>query len=475
MAESTTRPAASPLASTLFTLLEAHRPACRQERPFQRLVALALGAVCALGRHTITQLLIVLGLTEADWSGFYRLFNVPRLDYDRLCQCFLRQTVEHVPTAQPYVVALDGVQIARQSRTMPGTSWLKDPHTPPFFPGIHRAQRVVAVAWLVPRSAAGDSRAIPVRVETACGEKAVRPAGMEARTEWAAGLAGLHGVRAQLDAAGRPEQLLLAIADGHYSNQHVWQGLPERTVLLARCARNRALYALPAPRSGRGRPRKYGERAPTPAAWLAERTGWRRVEVLVRGRVIPLTYRVEGPYLVKGAPEQPLYLLVVRGVAKRSRRQKRRAPAFFLVTAVAHAGTWVWPLPAAELLAWAWQRWEVEVTHREYKSGFGVGEAQCWSPAAALLTVQWAVWVYSLLVLTGYRVWGLGPGTVRPPGRWWAGSRRWSLGRLVQALRHELWTVGEFRPAWSRTTGTWGEMVDWLALQTNVLLGTQRI
>ncbi|HSK83314.1 MAG TPA: hypothetical protein VK902_07890 [Rubrobacter sp.] len=43
-------------------------------------------------------------------------------------------------------------------------------------------------------------------------------------------------------------------------------------------------------------------------------------------------------------------------------------------------GEWVLPYPAHELLTWAWQRWEVEVCHREMKSGFGLGEAQWLGP-----------------------------------------------------------------------------------------------
>jgi len=39
---------------------------------------------------------------------------------------------------------------------------------------------------------------------------------------------------------------------------------------------------------------------------------------------------------------------------------------------------WTLPYPVEELLSWAWQRAEVEVCHREMKSGFGLRETQCW-------------------------------------------------------------------------------------------------
>lgn len=431
----------------LFTLLDAHRPAFGQHRCYQRLGTLVIGLLCAFSRHTLTQVLVALGLGDRDWSAAYRLFSVPRFDVDQLGRCLLRQTLVHVPADQPYLVAVDGVQVPRRSRRMPGTSWLHDPLSPPFRRGIHRAQRFSHLAWLTPPTPAGYARALPLRWLPAFPEKAVRPAGMGAAKEWEAGLGSLTWLRTELDAAGRETQPVLAVADGGYSNQHVWRGLPERVQLLARCAQNRALYGVPPTRTGRGRPRKYGERAPTPRAWLAERAGWQETRLAVRGRQVPATYRVEGPYLVKGAPDQPLFLLVVRGLDRVRRGHRRqRQPAFFLVSAVQRdaAGPWVLPWPAAQLLGWAWQRWEIEVTHRELKCGFGIGESQASNPTATVLSVQWRVWVWSLLVLSGYRVWGMDRGPLQPLGRWWIGGGRWSFGQLWQGLRAELWELHDF-------------------------------
>lgn len=74
-------------------------------------------------------------------------------------------------------------------------------------------------AWLTPPSAAGYSRALPLRFMPAIPEKAVRPAGMAAHKEWEAGLAELHWLRGELDHAGRQAQPVLSLGDGHFSNQ----------------------------------------------------------------------------------------------------------------------------------------------------------------------------------------------------------------------------------------------------------------
>jgi hypothetical protein len=83
-----------------------------------------------------------------------------------------------------------------------------------------------------------------------------------------------------------------------------------------------------------------------------------------------------------------LFLIVVRGQQyTRFGKTKRREPVFYSVNAMQVHGTWQLPLPVPTLLTWAWQRWELEVVHREAKTGFGLGDKQCFQPHAAVLSV----------------------------------------------------------------------------------------
>jgi len=454
------------LLSELWRLLEAHRPAVRQARVFDRLRALVLGQVLAAGRRTIAGALLALGLCDADGSAFYRVFSTPRVAYAVLTRCFLHQTLAVIPAHGPYVTVVDGVQVPRCSTTMPGTAWLKNPRTPPFKPGIHRAQRFAHLAALLPLWD-GYSRALPLRFELAAPPKAV-PGRAEPATEWAAARAQLAWLRTEVDAAGRAEQQVLALGDGNYDVVDLWTTLPERTVLLTRTARNRVLYELPpAPtHKARGRPPVYGPRAFTPSQWLHERAGWQRTTLRVRGRDKALRYRVEGPFLRDGAPQHPFFLLVVGGCAHRQGRKRlRRPPAFYLVNAVPQEdGTWGLPWPAEDLLAWAWQRWEVEVAHRAMKTDCGVGEAQCWHPRATVAAVQVQVWAYAVCLLAGHRAWGYQdhPAAVRPPGLWWHGAARWSVATLWRGLRQALGRPLDFPPARTGTMGTWAEKEAWV-------------
>jgi hypothetical protein len=322
---------------------------------------------------------------------------------------------------------------------------------------------------------------MPLRFLPAFPPKAVASS-VPARTEWEAGGVLLQWLRDSLDQGGRQEQPILALADGGFDVLELWRRVPEGVILLTRTARNRCLYYLPQAQEhpGPGRPAWYGERAPHPRDWLhAGLRNWPCQAVAVRGKTIQMRYQVLGPFVREGLPERPLFLIVVKGmhrlVGKKKPHYKHRTPSFYLVSAVPTAqGGWQLPLPIATLLAWLWQRWEIEVAHREMKSGLGLGEKQCWSKCSAILSVQWSAWVYAILLLAGYRTWGLcsGPPT---PARWWPGAKRWSFSTLWRSYRAELWHQSAFRALCSTSPYDWWKIQDWFPALTNSVSAASRI
>jgi hypothetical protein len=441
------------LLTELMILLSRCEPAFGQKRVFNRVLALVMAELFAFGRHTITQLLLTLGLTEEDWSAWYRLFSHKRFDEEKTAEVMLGEVIAEVAETEPFVVGADGFHVPRCSQKMPGTGWMRGLNTAKFKPGIQRGQRFVEGSWFTP-IVNGYSRAIPIRCLSAFTEKAV--ASQEGkRTEVSAGLAFLQWTRQHMDRLGREAQTLVSLNDGRFDAIQFWRELPERTIGVVRTAKNRCLYQMPA-EDAHGN-RKYGDKAPNPGAWLQKRKGFSFEDVMVRGRLRRMRYRVEGPYLRDELPDIPLFLIVIGG-GKRppGSRRKNYKPCFFLVSAVLIDGVWSLPLPIADLLAWLWQRWELEVAHRQMKSGLGLGEKQCWNDKATVSTVQWSAWVYALMMLSGYRAWGNDCGT-RPPGLWRAAPRRWSFNTLWRHFRAEMWQQAEFRATWTWSRDNWLE------------------
>ena len=440
------------LITELMILLNKCKEIYGQERVFNRAMALVMAELFAFGRHTITQMLLTLGLVDEDWSAWYRLFSHKRFDEEETGQVMLAEMLAEVDEAEPFVVGVDGFHVPRCSQKMPGTGWMRGLKTARFKPGIQRGQRFVEGSWLTP-IVNGYSRAIPVRCLSAFTVKSVPSEEDKPRTEVKAGLAFLQWTREQMDAAGRKEQSLLTLNDGSYDTLEFWPGLPERTVGVVRTARNRCLYELPAA-DAHGNC-KYGEKAPAPHVWLKKRQGFKYQDVMVRGRSRRMRYRVEGPFVRDGLPDIPLFLIVIGGGKRPSgSRRKRYQPCFFLVSAVLIDGQWSLPLPIAELLAWLWQRWELEVAHRQMKSGLGLGEKQCWNDQATVATVQWSAWVYALMMFSGYRAWGNDCGD-KPPGLWRTMPGRWSFNTLCRAFRTEMWHQPNFRATWTWSRDNW--------------------
>lgn len=439
------RPVAT-LAQVWQDLMQDYRLIFKQHRSFARLMLLALGLVFAFARRTVTQAICAIGQDQADWSGWYRLLRGQRFDEVSLWRVLVKQTVAHAPVNEPYVVAIDTTAIWRSSHSMPGSGWACAPQTAAFRRGLRRAQRFLTCAWL-PEALRSFSRAIPIRLLSAFTPSSA-PALDGPRKAWQAALECLRWLRETLDSLGRVSQPLVALADGAFDQVELWRQLPVGVTLVTRTARNRVLYELPpAPTGGRGRRRKYGARTLTPQMHLHARGGWQQTTIEIRGRQRLLRYKLIGPLLRQGAPERPLFLLVVQGQSWR-RRGKRHArlPAYYLVNAAwdDKGACWRLPLPATSILQLVWQRWEIEVTHRAMKTGFGVGEMQCWQSVSAVLSVQVHAWVFSTLMLAAYCCWGM-LGRQRRRCAWDRHAQRWTFNTVLQELRAELWMLKEFR------------------------------
>jgi hypothetical protein len=86
MVKNSTQPV---LLQKLFELLERHRCAFGQERVYWRAVGMVMGELFNFGRHTVTQGLMALGVTDGDWSGWYRLFSQGATKSRECRRCFL--------------------------------------------------------------------------------------------------------------------------------------------------------------------------------------------------------------------------------------------------------------------------------------------------------------------------------------------------------------------------------------------------
>lgn len=182
----------------------------------------------------------------------------------------------------------------------------------------------------------------------------------------------------------RENQRFHAIADSTYGGQSVLNHLPPNCDLTSRLLLDARLYDAPPTRDGsqRGRPRKRGERLPTPQQMLAERCRHVRLDIYGRtedARVADCMARVHK------APERPLRVVAVEAL-----RGGRGQEAFY---STCHDAT------AEAVLSWYARRWSIEVAFHDSKQSLGFQEPQGWKRRAVERTAPMAMLLYSLIVI----------------------------------------------------------------------------
>jgi len=209
-----------------------------------------------------------------------------------------------------------------------------------------------------------------------------------------------------------------AVADSAYGGISVLGRLPANCDLTSRLDRDARLYdAPPEPKKGqRGRPRKRGERLPTPHAMLEARC--RRVSLAIYGRTeqARLADCVARLY---AAPERPVRVVAVEAV-----KGGRGREAFY---STCHEAS------AEQVIGWYARRWSVEVTFRDGKQCLGFDEPQGWSRRAAQRTAPMTLLLVSLVVAwfaqEGHRQW-------RPLDcPWYVSKREPSFADMLATLR----------------------------------------
>ena len=134
-----------------------------------------------------------------------------------------------------------------------------------------------------------------------------------------------------------------------------------------------------------------------------------------------------------GARTRPLRLFVLAPTPYRKRHSSRfyyRQPAYLLTTDLTSS--------AHQLLQIYFDRWQIEVNHREEKDTLGVGQAQLWNPIGVPKQPVLVVAAYSALMLAALKVFGAERGKAYATlPKWRRNAKRPSCLDLIALLRKE--------------------------------------
>jgi hypothetical protein len=415
-----------------------------QRRTLQRAVRQGLGALVCLGRRCLSRIIWTQGRQQRSWSSEYFLHSRCRWEPQTLFAGVLRRALPYC-RGRLVGVAVDDTRLRKTGRAIPQARYHRDPLSPPFHVNLMRGVRFLQASLLVPlhRRAQASCRALPLRfAEAAPVKKPSRKASPEVWREYKR-MSKLHNLsqrfveslaalRQALDAAGGVAKRLVLALDGSFCNRTCFRAPRDRTELVARARKDACLCFRAAPSSHRF----YAPQTFTPEQVCQDESrAWKTTKVFYGGKRRRLRYKELVPvYWRRGAGRIPLRLFVVAPTPYRKRKSAKlyyRQPAYLLSTDLKHS--------APQLLQIYFDRWQIEVNHRDEKETLGVGQAQLWNEQAVPKQPALVVAAYSALLLAALEAFGPGRGPAYPAlPRWRRKAYRPSCLDLVTLLRQEM-------------------------------------
>jgi hypothetical protein len=419
-----------------------------QQRTFQRAVRQALGSLVCLGRRCLTRIIWTNGGQSRSWSAEYFLHSRCQWEPQELFRPILKRALEHCP--QRLVgVALDDTRLRKTGRSIPQAFYQRDPLSPPFHVNLVLGLRFLQASLLVPlhRNAPVGTRALPIRFQEVSrvkrpGKRATEE--MQQQYREAAKQRNLsrsfvemgRQLRQELDLVGGRNKVLVLAGDGSFCNRTCFAEIPERSVLLVR-ARKDAKLCFRAPVSEQSSARRfYSVEKFTPEQVRQDASReWKTTKIFYGGKRRKIRYKqVAEVYWQRGAKQRPLRLIVIAPTPYRKNKSKRlyyRDPAFLLTTDLRSS--------PPQLLQIYFDRWQIEVNHREEKDTLGVGQAQLWNVTSVPKQPVLAVAAYSALLLASLKAFGAERGAAYAElPKWRRSARRPSCLDLITLLRKEM-------------------------------------
>lgn len=432
------------LTEALYSLLDqGWKSVFAQKRSHERAIGHALALPCIMGRRTISRTICALGRSDQDWSADYKIFSRSQWKVESLFDPVIENYLARYPDG-PIRVACDDTRLKKSGKKIAKAFWQRDPMSPPFHLNLIYGLRFVQLSMLYPHYQEGDfsSRGFPVAFQEA---PAVKKPGKRASDEERAAykqackrqnlsteaLDTISNLRQRLDQKGAENRNLLATLDGSFCNKLFFKTEWDRTHLVARCRKD-ARLCFPASEGSR---RRYDPQTFTPEeVRKQEAIPWKEAPVYFGGRLRSIRYKeVQGVLWQRGGGTRKLRLIVIAPLPYKLSKHARtnyRDPAYLLTTDLETS--------VVELIQAYFDRWQIEVNHRDEKDLLGVGQAQVRSPKSIPRCPAFAVACYSLAMLAALRTYGPGRTSdyLKLP-KWRRHSQRPSFLDILTVMRKE--------------------------------------
>ncbi len=363
---------------------------CMSPGTFARLVVVMVGWVLTGGDHAVTAALVEMGVPgRLHHEQFHRVFSRARWCADQLGRVVAHAIRAACPDDEPIGAALDDTVNPGKGPDVYGLSTHVDAVR------STRKHRVfcfglcwVVLAIVVKVPFSNRSWALPVLFRLYISKSVCEKKGFEYRKKTELGAEMLA-----LLSGWFPRCRIEVSMDSAYANATIGDTLPSNVVVFGRMRADAVLTAPFEPSTGprgRGRPRKYGKRLPTPDQIAKDsKLPWREDNLRLYGRAENVRFKAIQACWPRAFGAR-LLSIVIREVTT----GKMGVQVFFSTdpsVALSRAARVVLPRYA--------RRWGIGQMFRDLRQYMGFGDSQARKPKAVLRTTPFIGLTFSLLVL----------------------------------------------------------------------------
>lgn len=362
-------------------------------------------------RHTITGIYrIASPLDPRAHDSFHRFFRCASWSLEKLWAMLAIRLIASFCPSGPIPLLLDDTAFHKTGRKIVGAGWWRDAVRSTSQKTVHCfGLNIVVLALKVSPPWGGQPLALPLTVRL--------------HTKGGPTLLDLAEQMVVQLAAWLPQRQFHLCADGFYGPL-AGRRLPQ-TQLTSRIRHDAALYQLlrRSKKPRRGRPRKRGDRLPTPRQLAQKARRWSTVMVDVRGKRVQRLLFAREVLWYAVCPERPVLLVICRDPTGKQKDD------FFFTTDLSRK-----PEEVVEQYA---SRWAIEETFKNVKQSLGAEEPQLRSAQGPERVAAFAFWLYSVVWLWFINSESKSTSVVSVP--WYPQKATPSFTDAMASLRRLLW------------------------------------
>jgi len=407
---------------------------CFSAPSFPIFVALVIGWVLTVEKHTVSQVILTMRLHESrHFATIYRFLGKGRWGVDWVSHCLFRIMVETlIGEGVEIEVVLDDTLNKHRGKEICGAGWQYDGSAPKQSKKAKQTTYGVCfvIIGLAIRLPGISDRVfcLPYAARLWWPEKAkVKPKGQPYKTKPQLGLDLINLTHSWLEEG----ECLRVVTDLAYCCETVLKGRPKCVHVTGRMKPGSALFAPLEATSvrRRGRPRKRGDRLPTPAAMFQDRNlKWSEVNVFCYGKEIRLLVHQFTALWYHSAGKDAVSVVLCRDP------KGKYADVVFFDTDVTAS--------AEDIIARYAKRWSIEMTNRETKQLLGAADPQCRKETAVIRAPMFAYWAYSFVVLWFVRQFATAKTLVAEPAPWYVRKKHFTFSDMLAASRRSHFSSG---------------------------------